>query len=73
MKSSKSKRTKETLSIEKMELVDRDYEIYDTQVSFDLYELNNLSLECSKNLQDYYHVRESYLVKYIVPQTYNFP
>jgi hypothetical protein len=47
--------------------------VFDTELSFDLFEIHQLVFECFRELHEFYHAWEYNLSKYVVPQTYNFP
>jgi hypothetical protein len=73
MKSSKHVKSNRTMSVEEQDLDDRDEEVFDTALYFDLFEIHQLATEHFRDLHDFYHAWEYDLAKFIVPQTYNFP
>jgi hypothetical protein len=64
--------SKTLLSIETF-LEDKDSQIFDPKVSFDLYELHNLAQTRYMQLNDSFNVWGSNLAQFLVPQVYNFP
>jgi hypothetical protein len=73
MESSKSLKTRITLTVEEEDLADKDKDIVDLVLSFDLFKLHQLSMQNFRDLVDHYHAWESDLAKFIVPQVYEFP
>jgi hypothetical protein len=52
------------VTVEEEDLVDRDKDIFDPVLSFDLFEIHQLALQNFRDLVDHYHVWESDLAKF---------
>jgi hypothetical protein len=73
MESSKSNKAKKPLVVEEEDLVDRDNDVFDPILSFDSFEIHQLTIQNFMDLVDHYHTWEFDLEKFLVPQVYEFP
>jgi hypothetical protein len=70
---SQSSKNKSLISVEEKGFLDNYKYTFDPRLSFDLLELHTTYLQNFSNFVDHYHVWESNLAKFVVPQVYNFP
>jgi hypothetical protein len=68
MKSSKPVKSNRTPFVQEQDLGDRDGEVFNTTLSFDLFEIHQLTVEHFRDLHDFCHAWESDLAKFIVPR-----
>jgi hypothetical protein len=66
-------KNKSLINIEDKGLLDSYKDTFDPKLSFDLLDLHTTSLQNFSNFIDHYHVWESNLAKFVIPQVYNFP
>jgi hypothetical protein len=72
MESSKSSKFKENMNIVEEDLVDKDKDIFDHAISFELFEFQKQTNQSYRDKVVHYNTWESDLAKFLVPQIYHF-